>query len=100
MRPFSPEMLPWGGEYIIHISDEVYARFHNVTGSFNVLLARLLGLSYPDSLRYFRDYYNARIEGKEGWYCVMRFDSEKDCQRLCDLLSSRWEQIVRRLEND
>lgn len=97
MKYFTPDYLPWGEEYIIHIDEEIYKKFHHTLSSFNVLYARILGLSYPDMLRYFRDHYNAKIVGKMGYYCVMHFDNEKDCWAACNLLSSRWEQILRRL---
>ena len=97
MKHFSPELLPWGEEYIIEISKDVYKPFLGTTGSFTVLYARILGLSYAAMLRYLQDYYNAKITGKDGIYCVVRFDNEEDCKRVCDLLSSRWDQILRRL---
>lgn len=97
MMYFSPDFLPWDKEYTIHIAPEVYEKFHKPTGSYTVLFARLIGLSYADSLRYFHDYYNAKIIGKDGIYCIMRFEQKEDCEKLCKLLSSRWEYIVRRL---
>lgn len=97
MTHFTPELLPWDDEYIIQISKDVYKPFFGTTGSFSVLFARILGLSYAASLRYLQDYYNAKVTGKDGLYCVIRFDNERDCRRVCELLSTRWDQILRRL---
>ena len=97
MKYFVPDYFPWADQFAININEKVYEKIGKTTGSFNVLLARILGLSYADSLRYFRDHYNAKIMGKEGYYCIVRFDKEEDCRAACDLLSARWEQLLRRL---
>ncbi|MBQ2176253.1 MAG: hypothetical protein II453_14725 [Alphaproteobacteria bacterium] len=94
MRYFTPEFLPWDEEFTIAIDREVYNAIGKTNGSFSVLYARILGLSYANMLRYLEDYYDAKVTGKDGIYCVIRFPSEKQCLRVCDLLSSRWTRLL------
>lgn len=59
-------------------------------GSYNVIMARFIGLSYPDYLRYCRDKYNAILRGRAGYtYCV--YKNKKDCQAVCDELNRQWQ---------
>ena len=61
-------------------------------GSYNVLAARALGLSYPDYLKMCRAKFNGMLCGREGYsYCV--FKNKEDCKRLCIMLNKEWTQI-------
>ena len=63
-------------------------------GSFNVIQARLFGLTYPDYLRYVRENYNGTITGKTG-YSYITFKNSADCDRLVKELNSRWDKILK-----
>lgn len=97
MTYFMPEFLPWDDEYVVDITKEVYEFFGKTNGSFTVLYARLLGLSYANMLRYLEDHYDAKVMGKDGMYCVIRFPSEKKCLQFCNLLTLRWTQLMGRI---
>lgn len=62
-------------------------------GSYNVLPARILGVSYAEYLRYARDKYNGTICGKGHKYPIVKFDKEEDCNLLCKELLLRWCRI-------
>ena len=62
-------------------------------GSYNVLPARILGISYAEFLRYARDKYGATIYGKGHKYPIVKFDNENDCNLLCKELLLRWCRI-------
>ena len=62
-------------------------------GSWNVLPARILGISYPEYLRYARDKYNGTLYGKGQKYPIVKFDNQEDCRLLCKELLLRWARI-------
>ena len=58
-------------------------------GSYNVIQARLFGLSFPDYLRFVRDKYHATLVGKAG-YTHFVFNNSADCDALVKELNRRW----------
>lgn len=86
------------GKYMVGFSDEVYEEVLSKIplskiGSYNILPARILGISYAEYLRYARDKYNGVISGKSHKYPIVKFNSEKDCNLLCKELLLRWTRI-------
>ena len=72
----------------------IYIDFDNLppmktTGSYNLLPARLLGLSYAEYLRFCRDELGAEITGKKNMYPVAYFSDEKTAAGLIGTLNSR-----------
>ena len=63
-------------------------------GSYNVIAARLFGLSYPNFLRFARYYYNGTIVGKQG-YSYITFKNSSDCDRMVKELNSRWDEMLK-----
>lgn len=63
-------------------------------GSYNVIAARLFGLSYANFLRFARKYYNGTIVGKQG-YSYITFKNSADCDRMVKELNSRWDDILK-----
>lgn len=66
--------------------------FTCVSGSFNVLGARVLGLNYSDYLRLARDTYHATLKGQSGWIHPF-FLEEKDALIFCGILNRQLNQI-------
>ena len=62
-------------------------------GSFSVLAARLLGLSYVNYCRMCRDMYGAEIRGKDGMYCTIYF-SKENAEKLSEELNKRFCEYV------
>ena len=63
-------------------------------GSYNVIAARLFGLSYPEYLRYVRENYNGVIMGKGG-YSYIIFKNSSDCDKLVKELNRRWDMVLK-----
>lgn len=79
----------------INIDKSVYDYIGGgITGSFNILFARIWGLSYPDFLRYVRDKYNATLHGKNRGYITFSFDSYAKAQVFQLDTCIRWEIIL------
>lgn len=66
------------------------------TGSYNLLPARLLGLSYAEYLRYCRDIYKAEIVGKNNMYPVAYFKDNIAAGDLIHTLNSRMELLIQK----
>ena len=80
-RTFIVDERPKGG-YVIKVNKSFYT-----VGSYNVLCARTLNISYPDYLRLCRDEYGARIIGKNTMYPFAIFPTEGGAQKLSKLLN-------------
>lgn len=76
------------GEYFIQLKEVATKYFVPMKGSFSVLNARLLGLSFPQYLRYISATYNARIIGKS-IYPIIYFENEQDAKNLANELDKR-----------
>ena len=64
------------------------------SGTYNAIMARLFGLTYPDFLRFARDNYNATIVGHIG-YSYITFKNSADCDKLVKELNRRWNIILK-----
>jgi len=64
-------------------------------GSYNVLCARLMGLTYSSFLRMCRDIFNAEIIGKNSKYPIAFFEKTGEEKVLLDILNKRVEVIMK-----
>ena len=82
------ESASYPGKYIIR---PIHDNFHldYTEGSFNLICARLMGLSYADYLRMCRDCFGAEIIGKGSLYPVAYFKFSKQLNDLIDGLNAR-----------
>lgn len=62
-------------------------------GSYGVFEARVLGLTFAQSLQYIRDNFNGIIKGREG-YSHIYFKSKEDAEKLVIFLNERLKQIL------
>ena len=81
------------GKYMIRPVHENFL-LKSTTGSFNIICARLMNLSYAQYLRFCRDLCGAMIVGKNHKYPVAYFDRGERTQALCRLLNSRANLIL------
>ena len=82
------ESAAYPGKYIIRpIHDNFHLDF--TEGSFNVICARLFGISYAQYLRMCRDCFGAEIIGKGSWYPVAYFPLSNELKVLIDNLNAR-----------
>jgi hypothetical protein len=83
------------GKYRVAINFDTLPGIRTI-GSYNLLPARLLGLSYADYLRYCRDVYKAEIIGKNNMYPVAYFKDNMAVGDLIRSLNNRMEQIIQK----
>lgn len=72
---------------------------NGIIGSYNLLPARLLNLSYADYLRFCRDVLGANIVEKGTKYPVAYFRSTPEVQQFLKLLNKRAELAVKLHDN-
>lgn len=81
-------------QYLIRVNFERLP-LHYTEGSFNLLPARLLNISYANYCRLCRDECNAIIQGKNSLYPIVIFDSKKSSENLLKLLNQRMEEVIK-----
>lgn len=76
------------GKYIIK---PIHENFHlySTEGSYNVICARLMGLTYANYLRMCRDEFGAEIIGKGSLFPVAYFELSQGLMVLIDNLNAR-----------
>lgn len=76
------------GKYLIcPVHDVLHLNY--TEGSYNVICARLMNLSYAQYLRFCRDLCGAQIIGKNQAFPVAYFPQGERVQALCRLLNAR-----------
>ena len=85
---FREESVSYPGKYIIRVDLD---KFHldYTEGSYNVICARLMGLTYAQYLRMCRDCFGAEIIGKGSMYPVAYFKLSEKLKDLIDGLNAR-----------
>ena len=94
MKAFYVDSMPTIGKYKIGLCDETYKIINTcICGSYNILAARVFGLSYADYLRMIRENYGATLKGKEG-YITYTFTVKENAIKLEKELNRRWNIIL------
>ena len=85
---YRDESASYPGKYMIRVDLD---KFHLdcTEGSYNVIGARLIGLTYAQYLRMCRDCFGAEIIGKGSLYPVPYFKLSKGLNDLIDQLNAR-----------
>lgn len=92
---FSLEESPYRpGKYTIRINFDKFPSQLSTSGSFNILPARLLNLSYAQYLRFCRDIVGGEIVGKKTVYPIAYFDRTMTTNAFIRLLNSRMNLVV------
>lgn len=89
---FLGKSLYHSGKYMTYIKPELLPD-HTMRGSYHILEARLMMLSYPQYLRLCRDVYGAELFGKNS-FVVPYFSDKKKAQPLIDELNKRINEIL------
>ena len=85
---YRDESASYPGKYMIRADLEKF--YLNYTeGSYNVIQARLMGLTYAQYLRMCRDCFGAEIIGKGSTYPVPYFKLSKELNDLIEQLNAR-----------
>lgn len=82
------------GKYMIRLNFTKLPASHT-KGSYNILLARMLGLTYAEFLRYCRDFYGAEIIGKGTYYPVPYFSKDSNVNSLIKLLNENATKVFK-----
>jgi hypothetical protein len=84
---YRDECISHPGKYIIRADHE---KFHldSTEGSFAIIGARLVGLTYAQFLRMCRDEYGAEIMGKGSMYPIAYFELSNKLVELIDYLNA------------
>lgn len=82
------------GTWMVGLTDAGYKMItpYCPSGSYNIVAARVLGLSYPDYLRFVRQNYSATLRGREG-YSYAIYKNRKDCVAVVTLLNDTWRKV-------
>lgn len=81
------------GKYIIAINFDLLPPMRT-EGSYAVLFARLMNLSFPQYLRFCRDEFEAEVIGKHSTYPTVYFKKTAKTSALIRLLNSRMNYVV------
>ena len=93
---FYPRQNP-DGNWQIQMSEIPFLDKGCTKGSYNVISARLLGLSYSDYLKYCRAQHNGIVKKSSGYpYCV--FKEKTDCNKICGMLNIEWRKVEKYLK--
>lgn len=92
MKFFELEKSPYNiGYYMIRPIYEKLKIKKIGKGNYNILMARILGLSYPKYLRMCRDLYGATLIGKGHAVPIPYFKNKEKAQKLINLLNDLFE---------
>lgn len=88
------ESLSNKGKYVLTLCYDKLPFPNGTSGSYNILLTRIAGLSYANFLRMCRDVYGAQVIGKNSKYPVAYFSSKEKIESLVKWLDSRVRMIL------
>lgn len=78
-------------KYCIRLNHSLFLFPNGTSGSYGVIMARVMGLSFPDFLRYCRDRLGAELIGKGSIYVMPYFDNTPEVKQLVKLMNARLE---------
>jgi hypothetical protein len=76
--------------------DKIMTEDYCYISSFHVLDARLLGLSYPDYLRFCQS-RGAKLYGRNG-YAYPTWKDKRECQQVCNLIEKEWQKLLKQVK--
>ncbi len=89
------ESIEYEGKYKLCINVEAFAPYMGITsGSFGVMPARLLGLSYATYLRFCRDMLGAELIGRQDLYVQPYFQLNEETRLFIKILNKRADYIM------
>lgn len=81
------------GKFLILPKHEDF-HLYSSRGSYHIICARLMNLSYAQYLRYCRDQVGAEIIGKNEKYPIALFQKNVASKALVDLLNTRANEVL------
>ena len=98
MKYFNVELSPIHNKYLV-LPNHTKLGLTSTNGSYGVLGARLMNLSYADYLKMCRDVYGATLIGKNHTYITILFSTESEANQLANKLDSQVELIKKHLKS-
>lgn len=94
---YIPQEMCQEGHWMVAMDDIDWVRDNEIIyrGSFQVVAARILGLSYPDYLKFLQA-NGGILKGKTG-HPYAYFKDKAAAQRICNLLNKYWGELVKQL---
>ena len=89
----------YANKYMIQMNHELFGFQNGTRGSYRVLPARLVNLSYAQFLRYCRDVLGAELVGKNQKYVLPYFEKTNEVRMFIKLLNARMEYVKREQES-
>ena len=89
----------YANKYMIQMNHDLFNFPNGTRGSYRVMLARLVNLSYAQFLRYCRDVLGAELVGKNQKYVLPYFDKTNEVRMFVKLLNARMEYVMREQES-
>ena len=88
------ESVSNSGKYVIRPNTDKLP-LYSTTGSYNIVMARVLGVTYANYLRLCRDEYGAELVGKNTLYPVAYFNELARVKELVKELDKRVERLLK-----
>lgn len=85
----------FANKYVISVNYNEDLFPNGTTGSYNILVARFLNLTYADYLRYARDQLGAELVGKGHLYVTPYFENTNEVRTLILLLNARARYVLK-----
>ena len=86
--------LIYQNKYVIHFDTYLFPYPMEKPDSYDVLISRLLNLSYADYLRYARDRLGAQLIGKNSRNITVLFDGSLEVKAFVKLINKRLEYVI------
>ena len=80
--------------YIIVGTEKLFDYIGICKGSYQVIQARVMGLTYANYLRYLRDVHGAILMDTHNWYPAAYFKTKEDAYKILHLLNTRAREII------
>lgn len=92
---FIPDQV--GDKFYLNMTPDFYETIGYTDSSYNVIIARLFGVSYAQMAEILARNYNASVRGRNSKYFTFIFYSKKDIEALCKELNERWNWLLKQL---
>lgn len=90
--------LIYQNKFVIRFDTCLFPYAAEIAGSYDILIARLLNLSYANYLRYARDRLGAQLIGINNRNITVLFDNSLEVKAFINLINKRLEYVINERE--
>lgn len=91
---FLDESPMYKEKLLLRMNHDMFNFPNGTRGSYAVFISRILGLSYPDYLRFARDVLGAEIIGKGNKYPICFFTRSQELDQFVKMINKQMEKIM------